>query len=172
MNFDFTSIFGGGYRSDYSGENYGVGRSSWGRNPSSWGGNYGAVQARYGGDTQILPNLNTQSMDSRYGASFASGGNPGGWGGNSGGWGNAGGFGFNTGWGNRSNESGRYYDYPSQPQPYDNFLINGFSPGYAQDKVVATRDRRRMAEANIDLFGKVGAWQPSNPGYPLSLYNV
>jgi hypothetical protein len=140
------------------------GRTSYGGgNPGGWG-NSGAVQASYGENTQTLPNLNTQStMNSTYGASFASANN-------SGGWGNAGGFGLNTGWGNRLNDSGRYYNYANQFQPYDNFLINGFNPGYAQNNVVATRDRRRAAEQTIDRIGQVGFWG-RGANYPESLYN-
>jgi hypothetical protein len=86
------------------------------------------------------------------------------------------GFGFNgggnTGWENRLGDSGRYYDYPNQPQPYDGFLRRGFNPGYEQNELINTRSRRRMAEAKIDTIGKVGFWQPRIPCYPLNLYNV
>jgi hypothetical protein len=157
--------FNGGFNNNFGRTSYGGGNPGWGGSYGG-GGNYGAVQASYNGNAQTLSNLNTQSTMNTTGTSFMSNNN-------SGGWGNAGGFGFNTGWGNRSNESGRYYDYPSQPQPqpYDNFLINGFKYGYAQDKVVATRDRRRVAEAAIDNIGKVGFWGRGSD-YPLSLYNV
>ena len=77
--------------------------------------------------------------------------------------------GGNTVWGNRSNESGRYY--ANQFQPYDDFLVRGFNPGYAQDKILDTRSRIRMTEANIDRLGQVGFWGRGS-GYPLSLYGT
>jgi hypothetical protein len=75
-----------------------------------------------------------------------------------------------TGWGNRLNDSGRYYNYANQFQPYDNFLINGFNPGYEQYAIVGTRNRRRDAEQAIDNIGKVGFW--GNFAYPRSLYGI
>jgi hypothetical protein len=90
------------------------------------------------------------------------------WGGNSVGWGSNNG---NTGWGNRSNESGRYYNYANQFQPYDNFLINGYNPGYEQYGVVNTRYKRRFGEAAINsIDGRGGFW--GNFAYPRSLYGI
>ena len=57
--------------------------------------------------------------------------------------------------------SGRYYNYANENQPYDNFLIGGFNPGYEQVNVVNTRSRRRAAEQNIDNLGRVGFWTGS-----------
>lgn len=54
--------------------------------------------------------------------------------------------------------SGRYYNYANENQPYDNFLIGGFNPGYEQVNVINTRQRRRAAEQNIDNLGRVGFW--------------
>jgi hypothetical protein len=71
---------------------------------------------------------------------------------------------------NRSNESGRYYNYANQFQHYDNFLINGFNPGYEQYAVVGTRNRRRDAEQAIDSIGQQGFW--GNFAYPRSLYGI
>jgi hypothetical protein len=145
--------------------NYGGGNPGWGGNYGG-GGNYGAVQARYGGDTQILPNLNTQSTMNTTGTSFMSNNN-------SGGWGNAGGFGFNTGWGNRSNEFGRYSNYVNQQpdQPYNRFLIEGFNPGFEQYGVLGARLDRQEREKTIGYIGHARFWG-REPGYPLNLYNV
>jgi hypothetical protein len=133
----------------------------------------------YSGNTQTLSSPNTQQMDYRYGAIGTD--NNMSWGYGTGGQGSnpyvqfrpgAIGFGFNgvrnTGWG-RPDESGRYYNYPNEPQPYDNFLIRGFNPGYAQAKIVETRNRRRNVERTIDSIGQVGFWGGGS-GYPLSLY--
>jgi hypothetical protein len=160
MNFDFKNIFGGGFNNNNFGRtNYGFGNAGWS------GNNYGTFEkGGYGGNAVTLPNLNTQS-NSPYGASFAS---------NAGGWGNAGGFGFNTGWGNRSNESGRYSNYVNQQpdQPYNRFLIEGFNPGFEQFGVLNARLDRQARQETINGLGKVGFWQPSWPNYPQSLYNV
>jgi hypothetical protein len=96
---------------------------------------------------------------SNYGASFTSN--------------NLGSSGFNngnTGWGNRFNDSGRYYNYANQYQPYDDFLVRGFNPGYEQYAVVGTRNRRRDAEQAIDSIGQQGFW--GNFAYPRSLYGI
>ena len=165
MNFGFNrSIFGGGFnRSDYSGER----RSSWGRNPSSWG-NSGAVQASYGENTQTLPNLNTQStMNSTYGASFAS--NAGGWGGNSGGWGSDNG---NAGWGGYYGGSNLPYNRPL-PR-YDNFLMEAYKPGDQQVGTVMARSKRRDGEFTIgNIEGAEGAGGFfGNFAYPRSMYGL
>jgi|LakMenE18May11ns_1017448.scaffolds.fasta_scaffold9959657_8 hypothetical protein len=157
MNWFFSnySNFGGSF-------NGGVSTRGWGGN-YGWGGNSGAVQGAngswggYSGNTQTLPN--TQPMDYRYGASFASNNNSGGFGFNNG----------NIGWENRPDESGRYYNYAKERQPYDDFLRRGFNPGYEQNNLVATRDRRRNVEQTIDSIGQVGFWGRGS-GYPLSLY--
>ncbi|MFZ4085477.1 MAG: hypothetical protein ACOYK1_08105, partial [Vampirovibrionia bacterium] len=75
----------------------------------------------------------------------------------------------NTGRGNRPNESGRYYNYANERQPYDDFLVRGFNSGYAQNNLVATRNRRRDIEQTIDSIGQVGFWGRGS-GYPQSLY--
>jgi hypothetical protein len=144
--------FSGGFNNR---SNYGAGNSGWSGNYVGGWGNSGA----YSGSTATLPNLNTQSTN-YYGANFT--GN------------NLGSSGFNngnTGWGNRSNESGRYYNYANQRQPYDEFLVCGFNLGYAQNNLVATRNRRRDVEQTIDSIGQVGFWG-RGPGYPLSLYGL
>ncbi len=109
------------------------------------------------------------------------------WGGNYvGGWGNSGAYsgsaasnnlgssgfngGGNTGWG-RPDESGRYYNYPNEPQPYDNFLVRGFNPGYEQYGVLGTRLDRQERTRTIDRLGQVGFWGHGS-GYPLSLYGT
>ena len=79
------------------------------------------------------------------------------------------GLGPGTGWGNRSNESGRYYNCANQP--YDNFLINGYNPGYEQYAVVGTRNRRRDAEEAINSIGGRGGFC-GNFAYPRSLYGI
>jgi hypothetical protein len=132
------------------------------------GGNYGAVQASYGGNTQILPDLNTQSTDSRYGASFGSGGNPGGWGGNSDRWGNPSGWGGNSDrWGNPGGFGNQ--SYHPQPQPYDDFLRNGINP--SQNSLLYLRDRRRIAEFDIGNIGREGGFF-GNFAYPRSMYGL
>lgn len=73
------------------------------------------------------------------------------------------GLGPGTGWGNRS--------YANQSQPYDNFLINGFNPGYEQYAIVGTRNRRRDAEQAIDSIGQQGGFF-GNFAYPRSLYGL
>jgi hypothetical protein len=184
MNWFFSnySNFGGSF-------NGGVSTRGWGGN-YGWGGNSGAVQGAnngwgggYSGNTQTLSSLNTQPMDYRYGAIGMDNNtaNNMSWGYGTGGQGSnpyvqfrpdAIGFGFNgggnTGWG-RPDESGRYYNYAKERQPYDDFLRRGFNPGYEQNNLVATRDRRRNVEQTIDSIGQVGFWGRGS-GYPLSLY--
>jgi hypothetical protein len=82
------------------------------------------------------------------------------------------GFGFtngNTGWGNRSNESGRCYNYANQYQPYDNFLINGYNP--EQYGVVNIRYKARLGEAAINSIDGRGGFC-GNFAYPRSLYGI
>jgi hypothetical protein len=92
-------------------------------------------------------------------------------------------YGNSSGWGNssisNSNESGNadwggsnltYNRPPWQQQPYDNFLINGYNPGYEQNQLVATRWNRRFGEAAIDSIGQQGFW--GNFAYPRSLYGL
>ena len=138
---------------------------SGGVNRSKYGGGYS-------GNTQTLSSPNTQQMDYRYGAIGTD--NNMSWGYGTGGQGrnpyvqfrpDAIGFGFNgggnTGWGRPD---------ANKRQPYNNFLISGFNPGYEQYGVLGTRLDRQKRTQTIDSIGQVGFWQASIPSYPLSLY--
>ncbi len=131
------------------------------------GFNGGVSTGGWGGNTQTLPSLNTQPMDYRNMS----------WGYGTGGQGSnpyvqfrpdiqngAIGFGFNNG------NTGWERPYANKRQPYNNFLISGFNPGYEQYGVLGTRLDRQERTRTIDSIGQVGFWQASIPGYPLSLY--
>ena len=164
---------------------------NWFNNNFAYRPNTATANTTTPGSTTIVTDTDTTDTGSNNG-STTSDNNTGWWANvwvNGTGWGNNGsiqvnsdaiGCGFNngnTGWGNRSYESGRYYNYANQRQPYDDFLIRGFNPGYEQCAVVETRNRRRDVEQTIDSIGQVGFWgrgsgYPQNLYYPQNSYNV